>query len=151
MSYNITSVDVLTLDARIKTIDVVRLLRARSADMPESCFLRDIQGPILRSTLGDEIAASISSVAAATWEKVERMLGSNGDIDLELLGFAWCGGWSGNSYEEVLIKEVAPRIRGVVEAVFTWEGGDYRSGLRIQDGVAVECDVAYRLVAKVWP
>ncbi len=59
--------------------------------------------------------------------------------------FWWSGEWSGNSWNEVFIKKVAPKILGTLEAVVTWEGGDSHSGLRIRNGKVTEPDVVMTL------
>lgn len=66
---------------------------------------------------------------------------------LQLKNLWWYGEGSGHGFE-ILRDEVALKIIGHVEAVFTWEGGDSVSGLIIKDGKVTECDVKYRLVPK---
>ncbi len=58
--------------------------------------------------------------------------------------FWWYGEGSGNAHD-FLIKKVAPLIVGTVEVIFTWEGGDSHSGLRIVDGKVTEHEVVMAL------
>ena len=53
---------------------------------------------------------------------------------------------SASSYKDILIKLVAPKIMGKVEAIFTWEGGEWQTGLIIEDGTVIECDVSKKLL-----
>jgi hypothetical protein len=66
-----------------------------------------------------------------------------------LKNFWWYGECSGNSYDDTLIEQVCPLIHGRVEAIFYWEGGDFTTGLIVQDGVVTECEVKKVLVPKV--
>ena len=71
-----------------------------------------------------------------------------GDNRAVLGSFWWCGERSGDSYEDTLIEQVCPLIHGRVEAIFYWEGGDFTTGLIVQDGVVTRCDVKKILVPK---
>ncbi len=68
-----------------------------------------------------------------------------GDEEMALTDFQWQGEWSGNSMD-FFKREVAPKIKGSVEAIFTWEGGDSVSGMLIEDGVVTECEVEMKIV-----
>ncbi len=65
-----------------------------------------------------------------------------------LTDFSWYGERSGRTYDDVLLKQIAPHIMGHVEAVFTWEGGNASTGIIIRDGVVTECDVVTTLVPR---
>lgn len=65
-----------------------------------------------------------------------------------LTNFWWYGECSGWSYEDTLIEQICPLIHGRVEAIFYWEGGDFTTGLIVQDGVVTRCDVKKILVPK---
>ncbi len=125
MSYNITNVHVLKLDATIPAKDVKRLFKDFKEDFPENCFLSYLEG-----------------------EADDALMEGEPKKQLEIPNFYWSDDWSGHSYEDILIKKVAPLIHGEIEAVFVWEGGDDFSGLKIKDGFVIECDVEYKLIPK---
>ena len=64
---------------------------------------------------------------------------------VRLKRFDWYGEGSGRGFD-FLVKVLAPLIRGEVEVVFTWEGGDSFSGLLIRDGVVAQCEVELRCI-----
>lgn len=110
MSYNVSGVETLVCEATIAAGDVIRL-RDWCGYLPEDCFLHDIKRE----------AASLGG----------------GDSRIAIKEFAWTGECSGNSWD-FLRDTVAQCIRGRIEAIVTWEGGDSVSGLRIVDGVMTE-------------
>jgi hypothetical protein len=116
MSYNIDSVDTPVLNAWILKKDLKRLYKKLEGDLPEM--------NVLEEHLDDE---------------------PDEDGRIKLRSFEWCGTWSGNSWK-TLIKQVAPKVMGEVEAIFTWEGGDSIGGLLIKDGKVAEVDVKQQLV-----
>jgi len=97
-------------------------------------------------------------IDAADVAALQKLRGAEGSFldDLEvgadgravLKNFWWYGERSGNSYEDTLIEQVCPLIHGRVEAIFYWEGGDFTTGLIVQDGVVTECEVKKVLVPK---
>lgn len=125
MSYNIDSVTMLKNDNLRMTVgNVRRLVVQLEEDLPEFNFLtnlnRDIKSRIkIGETLSDEIELPINELA-------------------------WCSTWSGNSFS-IFLKKVAPHILGSADAIYTWEGGDSISGLRIVNGVATQHDVIQAL------
>jgi hypothetical protein len=98
-------------------------------------------------------------IDAADVAALQKLRGAEGSFldDLEvgadgravLKNFWWYGERSGNSYEDTLIEQVCPLIHGRVEAIFYLEGGDFTTGLIVQDGVVTECEVKKVLVPKV--
>ena len=58
--------------------------------------------------------------------------------------FSWGGCWSGHGYE-VLKKEFLPYFKGSADIIFTWEGGNSHSGLRVVDGKVTEHEVIMAL------
>ena len=71
------------------------------------------------------------------------------DEDLEMdkvyeVNPAWRGTWSGNSYD-TLLKKVLPETQGSADIVYTWEGGDYFSGIRVVNGVVTKHEVVRAL------
>ena len=72
------------------------------------------------------------------------------DGRLEIVQFWWSGEGSGRG-TEVLEKEILPRTKGTADILFTWEGGDSFSGLRVIDGRVIECDVVQALRPRVQP
>lgn len=115
VSYNIDSTTVLRCEAKMKAADVARLLRKEDM-LPESHFLEEM--------------ADKEPDAAGFVEVDER--------------FWWSGERSGTAHD-FLIKKVAPLILGTVEVIFTWEGGDSHSGLRIVDGKVTKHEVVMAL------
>jgi hypothetical protein len=125
MSYNIDHIEPLgPLDLSIMAKDVVRLLRKYRDDMPESTFLDDLEDMALEALESDD---------------PKRLL--------KLKHFWWSGECSGHAYE-FLQETVAPLLHGRAELVFTWEGGDSVSGLIVDNGDVIECDVVQKLVPK---
>ena len=59
---------------------------------------------------------------------------------IPLPNFAWCSERSGNSFDD-LVRKVCKKIKGHVIAIFTWEGGEFVTGLEVKDGITTECDV----------
>lgn len=117
MSYNIDSANVLKCDAWMLAADIGELLAKHEDELPSDCFLH---------------------------EMAEKEPDAEGRV---LIGddFAWRSEGSGNSWREVFLPHVAPKIHGTLEAVLTWEGGDSHSGLRIRDGKVTEPNVVMAL------
>lgn len=124
MSTNIISIECQKLDARISVDALERLIDEYEDELPEGCFLIEIEDRYDRGFLDAD---------------------ANGEI--KLLNLWWYGERSGRAWD-LLVKVVAPEIRGEVEAVFTWEGGNPATGLKIKDGEVTECDVVMTLVPK---
>lgn len=59
--------------------------------------------------------------------------------------FSWCSIGSGRSMD-FLEKKVVPKIKGEVEAIFYWEGGDAIDGLLVKNGKCVRVGVEQRLI-----
>jgi hypothetical protein len=123
MIYNVSSVRTLVLEASVVARDVALLIRKYNKDLPEHHFLKALDVPAFDSIESGEPHRQIP-----------------------IKTFEWSGTWSGNSIET--LKEIASYIHGRIDAVLTWEGGDYVSGLRIQDGEYTECDVQMTLVPR---
>ena len=120
MSYNIDSIDCLVLDARMKVKDIRKLAKQQDK-LPEDNFVQDLH------------------------ELLKDNDGSNDTVDI--VRFAWGGEGSGWAFK-YLKETVAPLIEGKVHAVLTWEGGDRHSGLVIENGKVIECDVKMVLVPR---
>lgn len=124
MSHNVTSIKVLTLEANMPAKELVRLHAELAGDLPSQNVLADHRR-VAEMVLAEPIAA--------TW-------------CVHLRSFAWTGeGSGGRWWEEIFKEKVAPHIRGLVEAIVTWEKGDHVSGLRIRDGVVTEPKVIMTL------
>lgn len=67
-----------------------------------------------------------------------------GEDGYAAVDFMWSGEGSGNMYTETLHKFVK-LLEGDADLVFTWEGGDSHTGMRIRSGKAVECEVVMTL------
>ena len=59
----------------------------------------------------------------------------------------WSGSGSGSTYE-VLRDKILPKVHGWLELVFIWNGGDSITGIAVDDGRVIECEVQYVLVEK---
>ncbi len=120
MSYNIDSCDVKVLDAWMTASHVIECLEFA---LPEMHFLEELEAPAFRALKKGTPNARI-----------------------QLRNFEWGGEGSGSYFEDVFIKEIAPKIQGKLEVVCTWEGGDSTSAFVIEDGVYEECDVEVKVV-----
>lgn len=119
MSYNVTRIQVITLDATMDARTVVRFCRELEADLPEQNLVSDHKRQ-----------------AEEALDHEETM---DPAVAIPLRSFAWTGeGSGGRWWEEVFKEKVAPAIRGLVEAIIIWERGGHVSGLRIRDGVVTE-------------
>jgi len=119
MSYNIDTVQVLTLDAWMAEVDRDRLAVELKDELPERCFLTE-----------------------------EDAFGPNESGTRKLLMFSWSGVWSGNSMGNGTFQRVAACLHGRIEAVLIWEGGDSISGLRVVDGKVSNPAVVHALEAE---
>lgn len=129
VSYNVTDVTPLVLDARMTAEDIATFYDELEDDLPEGNFLESII---------DEARAAIAA--------------GEPDREIALKNFWWYGDWSGRSLDDVLISTIAPEIRGKVEAIVTWEGGDSVDGILIEDGRAARCKIERRVVRpEGWP
>ncbi len=116
MSCNVTATSCVVKDARMLAGDIRDLLDAHEDDLPENNFLSDIEPG--RRTPDD------------AWVPVEDIY--------------WRGEGSGSRFH-VLEEEILPKVMGSADIIFTWEGGDSRTALRVTDGVVVECDIVETL------
>lgn len=57
----------------------------------------------------------------------------------------WAATWSGHSFEDLLLKVILPATKGEADILYTWEGGDSFSGIRVRDGVVTEHEVVMTL------
>ncbi len=124
MSYNISSVKILKINAYMLAGDIILLHSNEHQDLPESCFLKDLYE-----------------------EASDKIKNSSPLAQIKLTKLNWCHSWSGMSFD-VLINNIAPMIKGNAEVVFIWEGGDSISGLKINDGIVTKCDVEFVLREK---
>lgn len=123
MSYDVSSVEVKVLDARMKAVDVIKTRKELGDWIPGNCFLHDMKDLALDAILSGES------------EKL-----------IPLPNFRWSSTGSGHAFHEHMLQTVAPKIMGLVEAILTWDGGDSVTGLLIEDGRGVECDVERTVV-----
>lgn len=126
MSYNVSRVITIRNTLSMYRKDIKRLYRDYEKELPERNFLAFLRDALSRSEEGDVIPVAQLAIAK----------------------FDWSGTWSANAYKEVLF-DLLKHTQGSGEFVFVWEGGDHLSGLRVHNGIAVECDVHFSLVEKV--
>lgn len=124
MSYNIDSEDVLECDATIAVENVASLLERLQDQLPEICFLDEFR-------LKDRV-------------NKQGRPDANG-LDYKIKHLWWSGEGSGNSFDDVFLAEVVPCIKGAVDLIVCYEGGDSFRGFRIADGEAVEMKVVRAL------
>lgn len=115
MSYNVTRVECLALDAKIHTRTLQRLLKR------------------VRAHEGDGKAPSENFLAHH--ERVEP----DADGFITLKSLTWTDDWSGYAIE--LFEAILTEIEGSAEIVLTWESGSSTSGYRVRDGVVEQCQV----------
>jgi len=122
MSYNIDSVDTLVLEAWMDPKDIILLCEKDDDEgvMPQICFIKELE---------HDAKAALKS----------------GATRVNLKNFWWYGEGSGRSYD-FLVNEVAPVVKGEVDAIFFWEGGDSICGLSIKDGKVAKCEVEMSLI-----
>lgn len=120
MSYNVDSVNEIVLNATMRADHVLSLLE--KDEHPEICFLYDMED-------------------AAVTAKEEK----DPKREIPLPNFSWCSTGSGRSMD-FLTKKVIPKIKGEIEAIFIWEGGDAIDGLLVKNGKCVRVDVEQRLI-----
>lgn len=111
MSNNVTSTMLLKNHAYMEASDVLYLTSYLEDDVPEVCFLEDM----------------LEEAQVAMDEKDNQR-----PIDLPNLN--WAGIGSGSTVIDVLLKEIAPYIRGRIEAVLAFESGGLQ-GVAIENGV----------------
>lgn len=127
MSYNISSTKTLLSTATITAGNVRRLLASHRDDLPGDSFLE---------TMNDELERRAKN---GFWVPDDQVL--------PLANLTWRLSGSGHAFN-LLTKTIAPHIRGRIEVVFVWEGGDSLSGLIVDNGVATECNVDYTLIPR---
>lgn len=123
MSYNVDSITTPHLDATMSAQDIITLYEEYDDELAEDNFLDDM--------LDDAQVA----IDAGDPHRLIRLPNLN-----------WRGDSSGSLFKTTLIDIIAPHIKGEVEAILCWEGGDSVTGLLIRDGKAVECEVEQRLI-----
>lgn len=126
MSYNIDSVEVISGgDMRMRAADVRRL----APKMRDANQLPELD-PFFEAGLINKANAAVDFPGAEV--KVEKLW--------------WSGLGSGATFEH--FKTVLSALRGRVDLLITWEGGDSFTGLRVIDGKVTEMDVEFVLVPK---
>lgn len=126
MSYNITSCRATLTHARILKSDIDAILVADKATHGR---------PLLPGT---------------NFVEVHQHFEPDAEGYVNLRSAEWSGDWSGHC-TDFLKEEVLPKVRGRIEFTFTWEAGDFFSGLIVEDGVVTECDVVMTLKPKAVP
>lgn len=79
------------------------------------------------------------------FEDLPKRLQADKDYDLDP---KWQSTWSGNSFD-VLKERILPATRGSADIVYTWEGGEFHTGIRVRDGVVTEHEVVFALGEKL--
>lgn len=123
MSYNIDHSETIKVkNCWMYKKDIINLYKTHTDDLAEINFISEFYGKF----------------------EEEKSLKKNLDEKVPIIDLDWSGGWSGNGFE-TLVKKIGPKIHGFIEVVFTWEGGDSTSALRIKDGKVTEPRVKFEL------
>jgi hypothetical protein len=155
VSYNIDNTTELVLNAYMDADDVLRIVEDHEDDLPEDCFLHDMVVEAEKATEDVVFCKSCKAQRKHTNAKFCSNCGkkyptSSKPCRIKLPNFNWRCEGSGHSLL-ILKTTVAPLIRGEVQAIFTWEGGDSVSGIAVKDGRVLECDVVQSLeLPKDW-
>jgi hypothetical protein len=115
-----------------------------------SCNIDSVHTPVLKAWMhAKDVVRLCEEEALAECNFLEEMIeeaeAADGEKKLKITSFDWYGEGSGRNHG-VLINEIAPKIMGEVEAIFSWEGGYSVTGLLIKDGRVAECGVEQRLI-----
>lgn len=105
MSYNIDSTEYIRGQLKIRAGVALELFEEHEEELPEDCFLYDID-----------------------WASLTP------DALVEIESPSWQGVSSGNSYD-LLKEKILPRTEGEAVIMFDWEGGDSYGALHVKDGV----------------
>lgn len=155
MSYNIDSCENLVFEnVRMDAATLLRLHKELEDELPEITFFEDHLEEARKCMAATSVCPKCKKPNDSD-AKFCKGCGSNlppaKEQTIKLKKLSWCGEGSGNSFEDVFVKKIAQHIMGKADLVYTWEGGDSLSGLRIIDGKVEECDVVQTLVPKEVP
>lgn len=125
MSYNVSNVSCPLFIAYMEASDIVELYETYKDQLCESNFLH------FHYTAAKELLNIPSANIIAT--------------RIQLENFWWKGDGSAISMD-LLTNTICPKIIGIIEAIFTWEGGDRVSGLVVENGKATRCRVEQRVI-----
>ncbi len=64
---------------------------------------------------------------------------------------SWSSEGSGNAHEDGRLAAFVALTEGEADIIFTWEGGEAHSGLRIREGKMAECEVVMALAPEEAP
>lgn len=148
MSSNIDHVMTPVLEAYMEAKDIVELRARYKKDLPGSSFIEDHYKEAAKLLA----TRSKCDACAAENEPDAKFCKSCGaaitpvqqDMRIKLRNFWWLDTGSGHSFD-ILIKHIAPKVKGMAEVIFQWEEGDLE-GLLIKDGRVAKCKVEPRLV-----
>lgn len=125
MSYNVDTTDYLSGSLTMTVAECRRLASKYDGDLPECCFLD------LDEDEGDGLADhNIIEISAPDM---------------------WSGSGSGRALIDKpgrlspMAAEIFAATRGEADILFTWEGGDSFTGLRVRDGVVTFHEVEMKL------
>ena len=104
MSYNVSSVECLKLDAWMYRKDVLSLLKNYADSIPEFCFLQDLLNPKIRGVSKNTCPCGAKNAPIAIFcsECGKEIRGE--DDKLTLTSFCWSGDWSGHCIAHVTKK-----------------------------------------------
>lgn len=153
MSYNIDHIETPVLDARMLASDVLALHIDLLCSMPDSNLLEEHLKDA-RAALAPLCCPHCRAPRdrdAAFCKRCGRRLSAESEPEVALRKLTWRGEGSGHTFDDVFRKVIIPKIRGRIDAVVTWAGGDSVTGFQVRDGQFIECDVVHTLVPKVSP
>ena len=137
MSYNITSIKLLKLDACIDIQDIETIKEQFGDELPEHCFIWDLKynKSVKCPNCGKLETGNFCSKCGT---KIEN------PVEPVKLPNLWWGG-CGSSNFEYMIPKIAEYIHGEVQGIAIWEGGNSLSGFAIKDGKFTTCEIVQSL------
>jgi len=148
MGSSVNHVEILWCDAWMFAKDVVALCSEHEKELPENDFLRPmlkVAEEKLRQSHACLSCMASNDVDARFCKKCGVAMRGASDETLRMSidpkKFWWSGVGSDNTN---LIRRFADKIHGRIDMIFHWEGYG-PSGLRIQDGHVVDCEVVMTL------
>ena len=112
MSYNITSMKIKKGSFAMTAGDVTYLRRKFKGQLPEICFLREIE--------------------------IDRIYSQDDIKRIDDNKFWWTGCGSGTSFHDVFLHHVVPLLFGHATLLIVWEGGDTVQILEIENGEVIK-------------
>lgn len=140
MGYSIDSTDTLSSTLRISRTN---FLKWKERDLPEMNPIENLSledFPLVKCSNGHE-QEGVKPFCSDCGETISGL----DDSSAALERFSWGGVASSHHYSDGTLAQLAADLEGEADIIFTWEGGDSFSGVRIKDGKAVKHEVQMTL------